>query len=188
MGQQSRDAIREAETTAITPAERRALRAYVALVRASEAVSRRIHIHLQDAGLTVSRFAVLEALFHLGPSSQAELGHKILRSPNNVTTVIDNLERSGLVERRPDEADRRIKVVHLTRAGRTLIEEVFPRHAAVAAADLSVLKAGELETLTDLCKRVGLRRAAPAAKSDELPGRSPDTPDETRDDDKEPTT
>lgn len=159
-----------------TSAQRRALRTYVALVRASEAVSRRIHVHVQAAGLTVSRFAVLEALLHLGPCTQAVLGQKILRSPNNVTTVVDNLERAGLVERRHDEADRRVRVVHLTGTGRALIEELFPRHARVVADDLSVLDDDELETLAELCKRVGLRDTT-----------ATNTDPETRDDDKETT-
>jgi MarR family 2-MHQ and catechol resistance regulon transcriptional repressor len=42
--------------------ELRALSTYVKLMRAAESVTRRIHRHLSETGLTLSQFAVLEAL------------------------------------------------------------------------------------------------------------------------------
>ena len=62
-----------------TPEEVRALNAYVKLIRASESVSARIHRHLAAVGLSISQFGVLEALYHLGPLSQAEIAKKVLK-------------------------------------------------------------------------------------------------------------
>jgi MarR family 2-MHQ and catechol resistance regulon transcriptional repressor len=73
--------------------ETRALKTYVKLMRAAESVTARTHRHLASTGLTVSQFAVLEALYQLGPLSQREIGQKILRSSGNITMVIDNLEK-----------------------------------------------------------------------------------------------
>ena len=58
--------------------EVRALGAFVKLVRAAESVSARIHRHLADTGLSVSQFGVLEAIYHRGPLSQAEIAKKVL--------------------------------------------------------------------------------------------------------------
>jgi len=136
--------------------EIRALRTYVKLMRAAESVTARTHRHLASTGLTVSQFAVLEALYQLGPLSQREIGQKILRSSGNITMVIDNLEKTGLVRRERFEVDRRFFIVHLTDKGYHLINKIFPPHAAVIAKDLGVLTAAEQDTLGRLCKKLGL--------------------------------
>ena len=136
--------------------EIRALRTYVKLMRAAESVTTRTHRHLSSTGLTISQFAVLEALYQLGPLSQREIGQKILRSSGNITMVIDNLEKNGLVRRERFEADRRFYIVHLTDKGYHLINKIFPPHAAVIAEDLGALTAAEQDTLGRLCKKLGL--------------------------------
>ncbi len=137
-------------------AESRALRTYVKLMRAAESMTARIHQHLSSTGLTISQFAVLEALYQLGPLSQREIGQKILRSSGNITMVIDNLEKNGLARRERNEADRRFFIVHLTDKGYNLINKIFPPHAAVIAKDLGVLTAAEQDALGRLCKKLGL--------------------------------
>ena len=136
--------------------ELRALNTYVKLMRAAESVTARTHRHLSSTGLTISQFAVLEALYQLGPLSQREIGQKILRSSGNITMVIDNLEKNSLVRRVRNDADRRFFFVHLTDKGYNLINKIFPPHAAVIAKDLGVLTAAEQETFGRLCKKLGL--------------------------------
>jgi MarR family 2-MHQ and catechol resistance regulon transcriptional repressor len=140
-----------------TEEEVRALDAYIKLMRAAESVSARLAPHLARAGLTVSQFGALEALYHLGPLCQRDLGRKILKSGGNITMVVDNLEKRGLVERQRARDDRRYITIHLTREGRRLIGELFPRHAVAIREEMSVLSGAELERLGRLCKRIGLR-------------------------------
>jgi MarR family 2-MHQ and catechol resistance regulon transcriptional repressor len=125
-------------------------------MRAAESMTARAHRHLSSCGLTLSQFGVLEALFHLGPLSQRDLGQKILRSSGNITMVVDNLEKRKLVLRKRDMKDRRYYIVHLTVAGKKLIKKIFPPHAAVISSEMSVLTASEQETLGELCKKLGL--------------------------------
>jgi len=141
-----------------TKDEVRALGTFVKLVRASDSVTARIHRHLIDAGLSVSQFGVLEALFHVGPLSQAELARKILRSTGNITMVIDNLEKRGLVNRERQKDDRRYYIVQLTSGGRKLIGSIFPRHAAKIMEEMKVLSSAEQETLGNLCRKLGLQQ------------------------------
>ena len=136
--------------------ETRALKTYVKLMRAAESITTRAHKHLSSAGLTVSQFGVLEAIHHLGPLSQKELGRKILRSSGNITMVIDNLEKRRLVRRERDTSDRRIFIVHLTDEGQKLIRKIFPSHAALITGEMSVLNATDQTVLGNLCKKVGL--------------------------------
>jgi len=113
-------------------------------------------IELEKSGEATDRDrAVLEALYHSGPLSQKEIGQKILRSSGNITMVIDNLEKTGLVRRERNEADRRFFIVHLTAKGDNLINKIFPPHAAVIAKDLGVLTAAEQNALGSLCKKLG---------------------------------
>lgn len=140
-----------------TATETRALNAFIKLMRAADSVGRRLLGQLEMAGLTEGQFGVLEALLHLGPLNQKELGAKLLRSGGNMTMVIDNLEKRGLVRRERDTEDRRVVIVHLTDAGRRAISKVFPKHVDRIVAELSVLSASEQDELGRLCKKLGKR-------------------------------
>lgn len=133
--------------------QRKALNLYVKLMRATNRTTSRIHRHLSEDNLTVSQFAVLEALYHLGPLCQGELGQKILKSNANLTTVVDGLEKKSLVRRDRSGSDRRRVTVHLTESGETLISRVFPRHAKVVAREFDFLSDDEKDELTGLLKK-----------------------------------
>lgn len=140
-----------------TVKEKRALDLYIKLMRAAESVTARVNSHLADKNLTVSQFGVLEALYHLGPMHQAMLGEKILKSGGNMTLVIDNLAKRGLVERQRSQADRRYVTVSLTEEGEALIEEIMPQHVAIVVAEIGVLSADEQEQFSALCRKLGLK-------------------------------
>ena len=137
----------------------RALKTYVKLMRATESMTARAHRKLSTFGLTFSQFGVLEALYHLGPLSQSEIGQKILRSSGNMTMVIDNLEKRKLVRRKRHQADRRFFIIHLTVEGQKLISRIFPSHAEEIARELDVLTPAEQQTLGSLCKKLGLKKS-----------------------------
>jgi MarR family 2-MHQ and catechol resistance regulon transcriptional repressor len=145
-----------------TPDEVRALDTYIKLMRAADAVAARVTPSFAAAGLTMSQFGVLEAIYHLGPLCQRDLGQKILRSSGNVTQLIDNLEKRGLVRRERGAEDRRYIAVHLTESGTDLLESVLPTHVAAIAETFGVLDAGEQTELGRLCRAVGL--GAPGRK------------------------
>ncbi|MCB9149489.1 MAG: winged helix-turn-helix transcriptional regulator [Caldilineaceae bacterium] len=136
--------------------EQRALDVYIKLTRCAESVNARINQRLSDLKLTISQFGVLEALYHLGPMHQNELGQKILRSSGNMTMVIDNLCKRGLVERCRNEEDRRYVRVSLTPAGQQLIHDYFPEHVKIVLEEIGVLSPAEQEKLQHLCKKLGL--------------------------------
>ena len=141
-----------------TPEAKRALNAYIALMRASDSVSARVHRHLAAAGLSISQFGVLEILHHLGPLSPRDLCSKLLRSSGNVTLILDNLEKRALIRRERDQRDRRMVTIHLTEEGQALIAEVFPRQVDAIQADLSVLTPAEQDELRRLCRKLGLQQ------------------------------
>lgn len=134
--------------------ERLALNTFVKFMRAGETVSNRVHNHLKTAQLTISQFGVLEALYHLGPMCQRDIARKILKSTANLTTVIDNLEKRGLVKRERDEKDRRYFNVILTPKGEKLIRKIFPDHAKGIVDAMENLTGSEQKQLGMLCKKL----------------------------------
>jgi MarR family 2-MHQ and catechol resistance regulon transcriptional repressor len=140
--------------------EQRALNALITLRRAANTVSLREAALMRRHGLTESQFGVLEALMHLGPMCQKDLADKILKSSGNLTTVIDNLERAGLVERRRTPNDRRMVTVRLSDAGARLIGRIFPAHVAAIVELFAVLSADEQLELARLCRLLGLQQTA----------------------------
>lgn len=136
--------------------EVRALNAFIKLMRSTSALQALLLPPLQkEFGLTESQLGVLESLYHLGPLSQSNICHKILRGGSNVTTVVDNLERAQLVRRERSESDRRIQVVHLTDAGRELIARAFPAHATRITRAMAALDENEQRELARLCRKLG---------------------------------
>jgi MarR family 2-MHQ and catechol resistance regulon transcriptional repressor len=140
--------------------EVRALDTFIKLSRASDTVGAHALASYADTGLTTSQFGTLEALHHLGPLCQTDIGRKILRSSGNITLVIDNLEKRGLVRREREGGDRRRVSVHLTPAGRDLIASVFPAHVETLTAAFAALTPEEQAELGRLCKKLGKAVAA----------------------------
>jgi DNA-binding MarR family transcriptional regulator len=73
-----------------------------------------------DAGLDATSHAVLGALLMLGPPHRLTptfLGRYVLLTSGGMTKTLRRLQDEGLVERVPDERDRRVSYVQLTQAG-----------------------------------------------------------------------
>ena len=141
-----------------TRAEVRTLDTFIKLTRCSDSILRRLAERNTVGDLTWSQFAVLESLYHLGSLTQGDISTKVLKSGSNMTTVVDNLERDGLVRRERNEKDRRVVNVHLTEAGQQKLKTVLPGHVAALVEEFSVLTVQEQETLGELCKKLGKGR------------------------------
>jgi len=140
-----------------TAEETQALNAYIKLQRAAETVLMRTTAHLADYSLTLSQFAILEALYHLGTLSQRDLAEKLLKSTGNMSIVLKNAEKRGLISRQRDPADNRYMQVCITDTGRDLIESMFDSHVAGIVDEMSVLSTDEQAELDRLCRKLGLR-------------------------------
>ncbi len=138
-----------------TPEQVLALDTYIKLTRAMNSLESRLARSQVLQNLTGTQFGVLEALLHLGPMSQSEIGGKLLKSSGNMTLVIDNLERCGLVLRQTGLKDRRVTTVSLTEKGKEMIEAIFPDQVEAIVKELGVLTAEEQKTLGLLCKKLG---------------------------------
>ena len=139
-----------------TKKETGALNVYIKLIRAAESLRSRVISSLSKSGLTESQFGVLDALYYLGPLNQRELGIKIMKSGGNITMVVDNLEKQGLVRRERGVRDRRLFTVHLTKQGTDLIEKIFPDILKSIINKTAVLTEEEQAELQRMCRMIGL--------------------------------
>jgi MarR family 2-MHQ and catechol resistance regulon transcriptional repressor len=133
-----------------------ALSTWVKLARGFSVFSKATIRDIAHYGLTEPQFGVLEALGHLGTMTFTQLCQKRLVSGGNMTVVVDNLEKRGLVERRHCEEDRRAIYVRLTKKGEAMFRDIFPKHARVVTELASALTAREQKTLGVLLKKLGL--------------------------------
>jgi DNA-binding MarR family transcriptional regulator len=78
---------------------------------------RLVDAELSECGLTLSRSKLLSELGRNGAVSQSSLATTFGLAARTVTELVDTLERDGLVERRSDPGDRRVRQIHLTPAG-----------------------------------------------------------------------
>ena len=102
-----------------------ALNSYIKLIRSAESLNSKLNLVLNLYGLTESQFGVLDSLLHLGPMKQKELGKKILKSSGNITMVINNLEKQGMVQRKRGEKDKRQFIIHLTSKGERYFQDFW---------------------------------------------------------------
>lgn len=132
-----------------------ALGMWVKLARAHATLAKLTDENIRSFGLTAPQFGALECLGHLGPMMIGELCRKQLVSGGNMTVVVDNLAKDGLVDRIPSKDDRRAIVVRLTTKGKKLFDDIFVQHAKFVASATSVLSDGEQEELAGLLKKLG---------------------------------
>jgi MarR family 2-MHQ and catechol resistance regulon transcriptional repressor len=132
-----------------------ALSLWVKLVRSHSVFTKKSIEDIRRYGLTEPQFGALECLGHLGPMTIGTLCSKQLVSGGNMTLVVDNLEKEGLVERIHSKEDRRTIIVQLTTKGRELFDKIFIQHATRIKELVSVLDVKEQTQLSSLLKKLG---------------------------------
>ncbi|MBG0855557.1 MarR family transcriptional regulator [Streptomyces spinoverrucosus] len=105
-----------------------------------------------DHALTGAQ-AKLLSLLSLEPLPMRKLAHKLKCEPSNVTGIVDRLEARGLVERRPDATDRRVKLAAATDEGRRVARSLR-ESLRFAREPLAGLSEQERLTLRDLLQRM----------------------------------
>jgi DNA-binding MarR family transcriptional regulator len=85
------------------------------------------------------------------PVPMRRVADRLRAEPSNVTAIIDRLESRGLVTRRPDPGDRRVKLVAATAAGRAVTADLRAR-MPFAAAPLDRLTTPQRESLRELLR------------------------------------
>jgi MarR family transcriptional regulator, 2-MHQ and catechol-resistance regulon repressor len=133
---------------------------WLVMMKAMRALARYALADIEETGLGLSDFGVLEALLHKGPLPVNTIGPIVDLTPGSISIAVDRLFAKGLVTRVESTEDRRVRIIALTPRGKDLIVPAFRKHSGQMRRVFSVLSPEELRGLEVALKKVGKRAAA----------------------------
>ena len=104
------------------------LNAYMLFVQTADAVDKYADASFyQKAGLSTAKFVVLQVLaFNKGSMTPSQIAHWTLRERHNITTLVDRMQKDGLVRTERNVRDKRFVSVMLTDEGRETLTRAAP--------------------------------------------------------------
>ena len=136
--------------------DHRALRIWLRLLTCTQLIERQVRSRLREQfSTTLPRFDLLAQLErHREGLKMNELSRLLMVTGGNVTAIVDQLEKEGLVERLDEPADRRAFRIRLTRAGERSFGEMARAHEEWVVELLAGLSRREHEELLKLLAKV----------------------------------
>ena len=120
---------------------------------------------LAHLGITPDQFTVMRTLIEHDGITQRELTHLISSDPNTVVSLVNRMEKAGLVERQTHEADRRANRLRLKAGGRAKYEKARSIAVALQAEVLGAVPAPrreqfleDLDHLAAACRGAALKK------------------------------
>lgn len=127
------------------------------LWRASQAFKQKLEREvLREHDLSFSSFSALFIVWIWGPIETREIAKSQSVSKATVTSLLNTLEKNGLVKRRTSRQDKRLVLVELTNAGKNTIEWVFPKFNQGEAEMAGLLSESEQLELSRLLRKVAI--------------------------------
>ncbi|ALS24639.1 MULTISPECIES: MarR family winged helix-turn-helix transcriptional regulator [Paenibacillus] len=114
---------------------------------AGRRLSQLLSLHYQPYDITTEQWTVLNRLSERDGITQKDLAHRAEKDQTNITRILDQLERKGLVERRPNAVDRRSFLTFITDKGRSLNQVLLPIESRVVSSVLDGLSEEDVERL-----------------------------------------
>jgi MarR family 2-MHQ and catechol resistance regulon transcriptional repressor len=130
------------------------------MMKAMRALTRYAAAGIEETGLGLSDFGVLEVLLNKGPLPVNTIGPIVDLTPGSISIAVDRLFAKGLVTRVESTEDRRVRIIALTSRGKDLIVPAFRKHSGQMKRVLSELSSEELRSLEVALKKLGKRAAA----------------------------
>src|ERR1700751_5601900 len=128
------------------------------LVESSRLLRNYIDHRAKARGTTRAQWIVLFRLRQQEGLSQVDLADVLELQPISLVRLLDRLVEHGLLERRPDPKDRRANRLHLTRAGRRLVDDLDSLRDSIAADGLREFPTDairvSLEALVEVKERI----------------------------------
>lgn len=156
------------------------------VVRAIRRIIRAVDVHSKrvgrSVGLTIPQIVVLSAIRDLGEVTSSSISAHASLSPPTVTTILDNLETRGLVERVRSQVDRRVVHPCLTPAGRRVLRDAPPLLQSAFMAEFAQLPASRRQAIVEAFEQVAGMMQAPEGDAEpvldigSVPGATPARP------------
>lgn len=125
-----------------------------ALMHATRALRRRWWHALEEWEISPHQVRALHTVCGHDEARLSEIATRLRIAPRSATEVVDSLEARGLVERRPDPADRRAVLVVPTAEGQRMHDATQRARAAAGEEFFAGLDAAEQRQLTGLLRRL----------------------------------
>jgi MarR family 2-MHQ and catechol resistance regulon transcriptional repressor len=138
---------------------------WLVMMKAMRALKRYAAAGIEETGLGLSDFGVLEILLHKGPLPVNTIGPIVDLTPGSISIAVDRLFAKGLVSRVESPEDRRVRIVALTPRGKALIDSAFRKHSGQMKRVFGELTPEELRGLEGALKKVGKRAASLMAEN-----------------------
>jgi MarR family 2-MHQ and catechol resistance regulon transcriptional repressor len=132
---------------------------WLVMMKAMRALTRYAASGIEETGLGLSDFGVLEVLLHKGPLPVNTIGPVVDLTAGSISIAVDRLFAKGLVSRVESAEDRRVRIVALTPRGKALIDSAFRKHSGQMRKAFAELSPEELRGLEAALKKVGKRAA-----------------------------
>ncbi len=139
----------------VLPWELPRFRNWIAVARAHSLWEKVFTEALAPLDIQLAHYDVLANIFHVPGLSQQALAEKLLVGRSAMSMLLPVLEKRGLIERRNDEADKRLRRLWLTPAGEALTRKAMAVHVAEIEAMMQVLSDEECNAAGEAMRRVG---------------------------------
>src|SRR6202790_4313959 len=128
---------------------------WLVMMKAMRALTRYAAAGIEETGLGLSDFGVLEVLLHKGTLPVNTIGLIVDLTPGSISIAVDRLFAKGLVSRVEGGEDRRVRIVHLTPPGKDPAVSAFRKHSGQMKSVFSELSTDELHGLEAALKKIG---------------------------------
>ncbi|WP_158629939.1 MarR family winged helix-turn-helix transcriptional regulator [Cohnella sp. AR92] len=122
--------------------------------RTGRRVTQLLSNRLASSEVTTEQWSVLARLCEEEGISQKDLAVRVSKDQTNVTRILDQLERKGLVVRQVNPEDRRSYLPRVTEMGRSVYEAVAPLEEEAVSLVTEDLSPSELSALKELLNRI----------------------------------
>jgi MarR family transcriptional regulator, 2-MHQ and catechol-resistance regulon repressor len=139
---------------------------WLVMMKAMRALTKYAAADIEETGIGLTDFGVLEVLLHKGPLPVNTIGPIVDLTPGSISIAVDRLFAKGLVSRVESPEDRRVRIVALTPRGKDLIVAAFRKHSGQMKRLFSELSPEELCGFEVALKKVGKRAAALMGRGD----------------------
>jgi MarR family transcriptional regulator for hemolysin len=115
-------------------------------------MKRRFEEEAREHDLTLPQFRILAEVWRTPGTTQVALAAATDSDPMTVSSVLERLDRRGLLERYPNPDDSRAKLARITKAGEVLVEEVRATGLVIYSESMAGVSKADQKVLSDALK------------------------------------
>jgi DNA-binding MarR family transcriptional regulator len=127
---------------------------WIALVRAEKAVVRALTRALAPLGLKIGQLDVLMNLYRHPGMSQHDVARRLLVGRSNITMLLPQMEKQGVLRREGDSKDKRVMRLYLTREGEALLMEALKVYSTLIERVMAQSSAAECDRMGEQMRRI----------------------------------